>query len=184
MKISDLSSHERSLLILLKGKTFLLQIQHPVGMFLPLLVQAFRINFNDTRLSKNIIISSHVRKIIFRDNSSFYFIFLFSLSNHSLEETKRKWCSLETDVMFETISLLFLNGCMRNFWTTRTTTGSRTFVWLNDNTPAKKLSALSTLFIPAFFFFFFFFSNQREDSYKQRSFLYFPPPPSPQFHIE
>lgn len=128
MKISDLSSHERSLLILLKGKTFLLQIQHPVGMFLPLLVQAFRINFNDTRLSKNIIISSHVRKIIFRDNSSFYFIFLFSLSNHSLEETKRKWCSLETDVMFETISLLFLNGCMRNFWTTRTTTGSRTFV--------------------------------------------------------
>lgn len=43
MKISDLSSHD-SLLILLKGKTFLL-LQHPVVMFLPLFLQVFHINF-------------------------------------------------------------------------------------------------------------------------------------------
>lgn len=46
---------------------------------------------------------------------------------------------------------------MRNFWTKdgiATTTGSRTFVWLNDNTPAKKLSVCQPFsFLPFFFLF-------------------------------
>ena len=47
MKISDLSSHD-SLLILLKGKTFLLQ-QHPLSMFLPLLLQVYSHKFHTIR---------------------------------------------------------------------------------------------------------------------------------------
>lgn len=49
----------------LKRKNFL--ITNPASsMFLPLLVQAFRINFNDTRLSKNIIIVSRSENNISR----------------------------------------------------------------------------------------------------------------------
>lgn len=47
MKISDLSSHD-SLLILLKGKTFLLQ-HHPLSMFLPLLLQVYSHKFHTIR---------------------------------------------------------------------------------------------------------------------------------------
>lgn len=46
MKISDLSSHDS--LILLKGKTFLLQ-QHPLSMFLPLLLQVYSHKFHTIR---------------------------------------------------------------------------------------------------------------------------------------
>ena len=74
--------------------------------------------------------------------------------------------------------LLFLHGCMRNFWTkngiattTTTTTGSRTFVWLNDNTPAKKLSVCQPFsFLPSFFLLPLFSSAsfvERKDSCKQ-----------------